>query len=711
MSENIDIREVTTNDRIPFNFTYYAMKLLGRNLYSNPWTAISEIVANGIDAKAPNIYVLVDMRTKDKAEIEIFDSGYGMTYLDLCEKYTLIGRNKRLSSENIEGKTLGRKGIGKLAALYLSPKYYLITKTSKESSAWCVDTTRIEDTEIPTLNRCNDYHNLIIAKEQWNNCQTGTMIHLTNVDLTNIGYERLKSLYAILTDYYIPDLIDSQINICVLNQQDGNIVFKKIEKNISFETMCAIFDNTDKNYSDRLPEYTYLLSESKVPELDSIKEKTVKLDVEKFQTQGSLPLTTVDGEIVDASYALKGWIGIHSSLESKVLARNSAAFKKLQMHPNALRLYVRGKLAVSNLMNYIASSQALANYIEGEISFDILDDDRFEDASTSNREGYSLADPRIVELIKIVKKIITTLMYERVQMGANSNKIRDEYFEKLRLEEERKKEEAEKKAKEEILQRKMAEVAAQQAILKAQEEESKRLLAEKEKNLAKKQTYFLEKQLTGDDKIRAYNTHVIKSNANAINDNLVLLLDEYPECKSYDEIRAISLADQKILTAVKYYNQVAYGLENKKIQGNVLRFIKEYVEEILSKEYISMNVKISEPLDCIFTFPPQDITVSLENIFSNAKKHEAKELKIDFKKEGNCITIQFANDGEKLPEQCDRKQLFEFGYSTTSESGVSIGTGIGLYQIYDLIVCDLGGKVDIFNNDNGVTLEIKIYED
>ena len=40
------------NSKIEFNFTYYAMKLLGKTLYSSPWTAVSEIVANGIDAGA-----------------------------------------------------------------------------------------------------------------------------------------------------------------------------------------------------------------------------------------------------------------------------------------------------------------------------------------------------------------------------------------------------------------------------------------------------------------------------------------------------------------------------------------------------------------------------------------------------------------------------------------------------------------------------------
>lgn len=64
--------------KIPFNFTYFAMKLLGKNLYSNPWTAISEIVANGVDANADNVYVLVDMRNKEHAIVEIFDDGKGM---------------------------------------------------------------------------------------------------------------------------------------------------------------------------------------------------------------------------------------------------------------------------------------------------------------------------------------------------------------------------------------------------------------------------------------------------------------------------------------------------------------------------------------------------------------------------------------------------------------------------------------------------------
>ena len=574
MSKNIDVREIKAEEKIPFNFTYYAMKLLGRNLYSNPWTAISEIVANGIDAKAPEICVLVDMRNKEQSIIEIFDNGYGMSYKDLCEKYTLIGRNKRNSIDNISGKTLGRKGIGKLAALYLSPKYYLFTKTKEESSSWVVNTVGINESEIPTLNRIANAEEILVAKQQWESCETGTLIHLTNVDLTNIGKERIKSLYAILTDYYLPSLIDSKIKVCVLSSENEKIAFQEIEKKISFKSMAAIFDNSGKEYAEELPEYTYVLYKSGVPELDAIREKTKSLDVSKYPIVGTLPITDLNGDIIDAEYALTGWIGIHSSLDKDVLERNDVNYKKIQNHPNALRLYVRGKLAVGNLMNYVGSTQALSNYIEGEISFDILDDDRFEDASTSNREGYSLSDPRVIKLIEIVKKIVTSLISERAFMGKHSNLLRDQYFNKLKEEEKKRREEEERK-------RQLAEAERIKAEQLAEEEKQKRIQSEEERDATKKQFYFLEQQLTEDDKTRAYNTHVIKNNANNIHDNLVLLLDEHPECKTYDGIKAISISDQKILTAVKYYNKVNYGLENKVITGDISSFIQQYVREVI----------------------------------------------------------------------------------------------------------------------------------
>ena len=113
-------------DKFTFSFGWLALKLLGKSLYSNAWSAISELVANGFDAGARNIYIFFDICDKKNAVIEIFDDGSGMGREDLSSSYVKVGYNKRLkNNKGIEDSYLvmGRKGIGKLAALYLSENY------------------------------------------------------------------------------------------------------------------------------------------------------------------------------------------------------------------------------------------------------------------------------------------------------------------------------------------------------------------------------------------------------------------------------------------------------------------------------------------------------------------------------------------------------------------------------------------------------------
>ena len=116
---------------IDFSMTYLALKMFGKQLYANMSAAIAELVANGLDANARNVYVYMDIRDKNNSTIAIFDDGDGMDETTLRDQYAVIGRNKRdkLSPEEA-AKIMGRKGIGKLAALYLSNTYFVIRKSS-----------------------------------------------------------------------------------------------------------------------------------------------------------------------------------------------------------------------------------------------------------------------------------------------------------------------------------------------------------------------------------------------------------------------------------------------------------------------------------------------------------------------------------------------------------------------------------------------------
>ena len=702
----------TVDQKISFNFTYYAMKLLGKNLYSNPWTAISEIVANGIDAGAPNVYVLVDMRDKEHSIVEIFDDGSGMSYDDLCNKYTLIGRNKRETLDNVEGKTLGRKGIGKLAALYLSPQYFLSTKTEKEKTCWTVDTTLFRDSDIPTMNPVYEANDeFVIAKDKWGSCLTGTMIHLSNVNLTRIGEERLKSLFAILSDYYLPNVITSKVQVCVISNKNDSIVFEPIEKDICFETMCGIFDNTGDGYSDKLPSTIYITKKENVDDLDSIVLKTHKFDSKDYGCEGTIELENLDGDIETVPYRLHGWVGIHASLEKKVLERNTSNSKKLQMHPNALRLYVRGKLAVNDFMAYVKSSQAFANYIEGEISFDILDDDRFEDASTSNREGYSIHDPRVKRLLEIVKKIVTSLIGLRVDMGTLSSQQRDAYFERLRLEEEAKKKEEERKRLE-------AEHQAELERLAREEEERKRKEAEKSLDRAKfdlgsekRRNVFLNESLSQDQITYSKRLHMLRINNSTI-ENIIrgLILQKkngiFTIENAWQGVQEISYCNERNKSVLEYYALAEFDTKNEQVRGDLFEFFEEYCKTITRRVCVEEDrpIDIETKVECAYvrTFVPQNIGVVIENVASNSYKNGASKIAFNMYENEQYFCIDIIDNGNGLNANADVDSLFEFGKSYTR-----FGTGVGLYHIKN-IVTGMNGTISVnVENKNGFELNVR----
>ncbi len=694
--------ETSTNrEKIPFNFTYFAMKLLGKNLYSNPWTAISEIVANGIDAQATNVYVLVDMRNKEHAVVEIFDDGKGMSFSDLSEKYALIGRNKRLSGENVEGKTLGRKGIGKLAALYLSPCYFLYTKTSRnEKSAWMVDVRTMKDSDVPGLQKTEYDLTRLVAHQKWSELATGTMIHLSDVDLRKVGPERLKSLPVILADYYLETTIKCNIMVCVLGKENDRISFSKISKEIRFDTLYGIFDNTEYGYKNHVAPTIYLTKPNKSDDFREVDHprQTIVLDAKKFKSEGKLELTNLEGSKQEATYQLAGWIGIHCSLDNEILTRNSPQGKKLQHRPNALRLYVRGKLAVDNLMNYIGSSQALANYIEGEISFDILDDDAFEDASTSNREGYSINDPRIKVLIDIVNPIINALISERNRVGRIINQEIETIRMQREAEERRRLEEAEKQQRAAEEQAKRESAAREQAELERDE-------ANRDKERTTQRLFVLENNFTSDGERYKHGVHLAVNFAKEIRGTVIsfdekLLRDKEATLKL---IMDIDRSAEKIERLPGYIDAVNFSLTSPTIRADMIKLIQQYIESKGNRK-LKYTFSINAEFVCEIDFA--EIVMLVENIISNAVKASATELSVLCDKSGEGkIQIDFSDNGRGLAERYIKKPqaIFELGETTTIG-----GFGIGAFHMKE-IVEKIGGKIFAIQNEGkGLTIRVVI---
>lgn len=703
-----------TENTIYFNFSYFALKLLGKGLYSNHWTAIAELVANGLDAQASCVKIYINLINQESASIEIYDNGTGMDYTDLSEKYVLIGKDKRADdqiSEEIKKQLMGRKGIGKLAALYLSNKYFLVTKKAGKESAWCLDASNVEDSEIPKLDRCTIKEVKIECGEEWNRLKKGTLIRLTNVNLVNFGVKSLEGLKARLADFYLIEELKGKIEVCVINSPTDSICFEPVEKSIAFKNFYAFYNNTNINLNSKLSSYVKI--GSTVESITAIPRKVQILDQEQYNIEGKCQFDKGDGTLTteELPYRMSGWIGIHTSIKKDEAQWNDPIYLKNKVYrPNQLRLYVRNKLAVENFLDYVQNTQAFANYIEGEISFDILDDNKLGDIATSNRQGFVEDNERVQLLIDILKPIINALIRARSSIGSQINKEEKEYYdaEKAKKEEERKREEERRINAEH--DRNVAIAQKERAEREVNEQKTRAESLKVHLGSEKKRNHFLVDSLDEDQINFAKRLHMVRINSSTIskvvkNNVMKIRRGKYKEEDAWNFLKKISYLNARIQAVLEYSAIAKFNTKEEFMFGNLFDFIEEYVMKILTKaDNINIRVVRNDIDGVEMKFVPQNIAIILDNVVSNSTKYHAETLNIVLARDNNDYTIDFIDDGDGVDSSIeDLEELFEFGKGYTAT-----GTGVGLYHIKDIVKKDLHGTVTIESEpQKGFTLHVR----
>ena len=113
------------------------LELLGPNLYTNIYYVLAELIANAYDADAKNVYII-----DNTTNITIEDDGHGMSYDNGdVEKFLHIAAVSRTNDEDsitstFHRKKMGRKGVGKLAALSVSENVQVKTIRDGEKSGF-----------------------------------------------------------------------------------------------------------------------------------------------------------------------------------------------------------------------------------------------------------------------------------------------------------------------------------------------------------------------------------------------------------------------------------------------------------------------------------------------------------------------------------------------------------------------------------------------
>lgn len=224
------------------------------------------------------------------------------------------------------------------------------------------------------------------------------------------------------------------------------------------------------------------------------------------------------------------------------------------------------------------------------------------------------------------------------------------------------------------------------------------------------QIYFLE---------NTSNTNFIKAKeiihldmlfANKIKEYIEIIFDEISdERKDYELLSNLAQID---FLASKIYSISNFGLKanfslksDTQLNSNIITFIQEYIKNIYDRSpNLGMHVTTQDNTnkEIQIKFSASEIVAVLENLISNSNKANAKNLYITFNNDDNYLIIDIVDDGDGLDKTIKHKEdIFNLGYTSTQ------GSGIGLYTVKKVLK-SMNGTVEIIDTDLSFGLRMKI---
>ncbi len=347
------------------------LELLGPNLYTNIYYVLAELIANAYDADAENVYII-----SNKDDIRVEDDGHGMSYENGDIKKFLnvagVSRTGEDDSFTRSGKRrkMGRKGVGKLAALSVSESVDIMTIGNGEKSGFILSRRPLNGNKLQAIDDANI--KFVYIKEQG-----------TSIVMKNPQYRLHKTLSAVKRNLLkIFPLVDSNFKIHIKRGNDYEVI-DSFDENIMKElsTLITLGDNYS-NLSHLVP----ILFPSKRTEL-----------VEKRNTH-EIPLSMEDNDGMRHEYSLEiaGWIGTYKTTRGRKA-------EMTDFPDNFISLYANKKMGEFNILPIVGQNKLNEVYVVGQLHVDLFELSELPDMALSNRQGYKSDDPRYDAVINYVR--------------------------------------------------------------------------------------------------------------------------------------------------------------------------------------------------------------------------------------------------------------------------------------------------------------------
>lgn len=128
------------NNELSFKISTGLKNIIGRDLISDKYIAIFELVKNSYDAGASKVDISFVKDENGNDQIVISDNGSGMSYEDIVEKWLFVAysekspknRDKSSFRDEIKREVAGAKGVGRFSCDRLGALLTLVTKTNSD---------------------------------------------------------------------------------------------------------------------------------------------------------------------------------------------------------------------------------------------------------------------------------------------------------------------------------------------------------------------------------------------------------------------------------------------------------------------------------------------------------------------------------------------------------------------------------------------------
>jgi signal transduction histidine kinase len=734
-------------ENLKFRVSSELKTLIGKELITDDFVAIFELVKNSYDAYAKQV-VITFQNTSDLNGTKIFiqDNGKGMSRSDIEKKWLFVGYSEKRGFEaELKGKDFrdfiakqrvlaGAKGIGRFSCDKLGSKLRLFSKQQDDKYTHLLEVDWKKFEQQPT----NEFQTIEVPYREiteldigvpTKNFKQGTILEISSLrspwDRDKIlelkrHLQRLInplqmsvefSIILIAKEYKTDDEKNrSKGDFAIVNGPVTNIVLEKLD--LKTTNISCVIDNEGHHVKTELYDKGLFIfsvnEENPYPQLHNLAVKIFYLDpVAKASFKRLMGVESKNygsiflykNGIRINPYGNKGddWLG----LDTRKTQGTRRFFGTRE---------VLGRIEVNGAQSGFVEVSSRDGGVVKSAELDCLKVFFFEkplrrlERYVVEGVGWSEESPKDPEEVKTDTLVLLSKIIGHPADGKTQIKFNEQLLQIYRQKEIEKTPIIIKnltvlkkflpKDEQEFVDKQIASLQASFKILQDEREE-----AQKQLEVATIQNIFL-KKISDEEKQDIISLqHHIKISTGTMIQHLMKLKEtaESPNQISKEEILKIIddilVQTTLIQSIVLYVTKASFEVKVARITKDMIEFVKQYIDNVHSEKVIigpKVSVVVS-PEKSLFVnkFRPLDLIMIIDNLIDNSEKAHARNVQISLKKlDESNLEICVRDDGRGIDKD-NLERLFEFGFSTTN------GSGIGLYSIKKIVEQNNGWSIRV----------------